>query len=203
MRWFLVLLFLTILPAAAPAEDRPRAGLMWNRSALPATFPLVVKTPPGRDYVLFVTAPEAGEAAMAGYIRGGEFFRLLLPPGEWRLRFAFGEDWQGETDLFGPATGWTGMQQALDFRVLGVNRRRAYVVTLAERDGGMTVAEARAGAECQRLLWDSTDRLWPEDLPGVAPDDPALRHRPPRPWPRPRLRYIDRGEYGVYTRFCG
>ena len=65
MRRLFALLILSVLPVVAPpavavAEDRPRAGLMWNRSGLPATFPLVVKTPAGDDYVLFVADPQDG-----------------------------------------------------------------------------------------------------------------------------------------------
>ena len=86
MRRLLALLLLIALALPAWAQDRPRAGLMWNRSGLPATFPVVVKTPPGEDYVMFVTRPAGGAAVMAGYARGGDFFRLLVPPGEWRLR---------------------------------------------------------------------------------------------------------------------
>lgn len=223
MRWLFVLLFLSVLPAvafsgAAWAEDRPRAGLIWNRSGLPATFPLIVKSRPGDDYALFVTDPEDGAEVMAGYVRGGEFFRLLLPPGEWRLRFAHGREWQGEDDLFGAETEWIEVPRPLDFRLLGVDRRRAYVVTLGERDGAVAVTDARAGVECQLVLWDSENREWPEDMPATGPatgpatrpgdvdlldregtDDPRRsdRHRSrlhdPDPYPdRPDLRYRDR-----------
>ena len=75
----LLLTFATSLPAWA--QDRPRAGLMWNRSGLPATLPLVVKTTPGRDHVVFLGDDDNGDI-MAGYIRGGDFFRLLVPPGD-------------------------------------------------------------------------------------------------------------------------
>ena len=43
MRRLLVLLFLLALLVPALAEDRPRGGLLWNRSGLPAAFPLVVR----------------------------------------------------------------------------------------------------------------------------------------------------------------
>lgn len=202
MRWLFVLLFLSILPADGLAQARPRAGLMWNHSGLPATFPLVVKTPHGEDYVMFVANPEDGAAVMAGYIRGGDFFRLLLPPGDWRLRFASGKEWQGENGLFGTATDWIELQQVLDFRVLGINRRRAYVVTLAEQNGTMKSVDARAGTECQRLLWDSTNREWPEDLPGLPRDDRALpSDLQTGPIARPPLRYVDR-DFDIHTRLC-
>ncbi|WP_299360495.1 hypothetical protein [uncultured Paracoccus sp.] len=202
MRWLVLMLVLAILPLDALAEDRPRSGLMWNRSRLPATFPVVVKTPPGEDYVMFVTRPADGAAVMAGYIRGGDFFRLLVPPGEWRLRFAFGTAWQGETNLFGAATDWIDVQHALDFRVLGLNRRRAYVITLTEQDGTVKVVDARPGAECQLVLWNSEIREAPVDLPGMSPEEREVLVGPQQePLTRPRLRYVD-SEFDVYTRLC-
>lgn len=44
---------------------------------------------------------ETGEAALAAYIRGGAFFRVLVPPGACRLLFATGKVWQRKASLFG------------------------------------------------------------------------------------------------------
>ena len=210
MRRLLVLLFLLALPVPALAEDRPRAGLLWNRSGLPATFPLVVRSSQGTDHVLYVTDPEDRAPVMAGYIRGGEVFRLLLPPGEWRLRFASGRDWQGGDRLFGPATAWTEMQDNVDLKVLGIDRRRAYVITLDDGDGATVIAEAREAAECQLVLWDSYNREWPDDFPGTSDRDRGLLERQPdEPREaarygdrvRPKLRYVER-DYDFYRRLC-
>ena len=199
----LIALLLCLLPLSAMAEDRPRAGLMWNRSGLPATFPLQVKTLPGKDYAIYLTQPDSGEAVMAGYIRGGEFFRLLVPPGEWRLRFAYGTEWQGEDALFGPLTDWTEMQEVLDFSIVGLNRRRAYIVTLVEENGSMKVVDADPREECQIARWDSEKAEYPprrgidddvlERRYGVAPLDELAD--------APRLRYLDR-RFTVYKRLC-
>jgi hypothetical protein len=51
-------LLMFCVPAAATAGniDAPWApqtsGLMWNRTGLPAAFPLQIKTPDGQDYFL-------------------------------------------------------------------------------------------------------------------------------------------------------
>lgn len=174
MARLLALILIVLIPAATWAEDRPRAGLLWNRSGLPATFPLIVKTLPGRDYLMLVTPPEGGDAVMAGYIRGGDFFRLLLPPGQWKLRFAHGTDWQGQDRLFGDDTEWAEMAETLDFRVLGLNRRRAYVVNLVQQAGRIVVADAQPRQECQLVWWSSEDRVWPDDLRGM-PDARILQ----------------------------
>ncbi len=143
---------LTMIALALPAwgQDRPRAGLMWNRSGLPATLPLVVKTMPGRDYVVFLAPPEGGDPVMAGYIHGGAFFRLLVPPGTWDVRFAHGEDWQGEDALFGPQTAWTRVEDPMTFGA-SVARKHGYIIRLIERDGRMRVASAGPLDLCQAL----------------------------------------------------
>lgn len=168
----LILLSLCLLLPTLAAADRPRAGILWNRSGLPATFPLQVKTLPGNDYVVFLIEPDSSEPAMAGYIRGGDFFRLLVPPGRYLLRFAYGTDWQGEDALFGPLTDWTETEKVLDFRILGTARRSGYLVTLIERNGVMKIVDARPQDWCQIAREVTHWRDWPEG----AKNHPNLRH---------------------------
>src|SRR6056297_186762 len=85
--------------SAGTGEDAPSptsAGLMWNRTGLPAVFPLQVKTPPGQDYVLTLIDADTGADALAAYIEGGAFFKVLVPPGTFRLKFAAGDVWHGQ-----------------------------------------------------------------------------------------------------------
>jgi len=53
--------------------DGPRPGLMWNRTGLPAVFPLQVKTRPGQNYVLLLSDEQTDADALAAYITGGAF----------------------------------------------------------------------------------------------------------------------------------
>ncbi|MCZ0961607.1 hypothetical protein [Paracoccus benzoatiresistens] len=150
MRHLLALLLVIALALPAWAQDRPRAGLMWNRSGLPATLPLVVGTEPGQDYVVFLVPPDGGDPVMAGYIHGGTFFRLLVPPGSWHVRFAHGREWQGGDTLFGPDTEWTGVDEPMTFGS-GVARRHGYIVRLAEHEGRMQIASTGPLDQCQDL----------------------------------------------------
>ncbi|WBU61749.1 hypothetical protein [Paracoccus albus] len=110
-----IILLIAALPAAAD-EQRPKAGLLWKQTDLPATLPLQVQTAPDADHVVFLTDPDARESVMAGFVRGGEFFRLLVPPGEWQVSIASGKYWRGKDDLFGPDTRWTELTEPLTFR---------------------------------------------------------------------------------------
>lgn len=158
-RFLLALLLSLAVALPGLAQERPRAGLMWNRSGLPATLPLVVKTFPGKDYLIQIAETDSDQAVMTGYIHGGKTFRLLVPPGRWAIRFAHGRDWQGEDKLFGDATEWTYMPEPLEFGA-GMTRRRGHVITLIERNGKMRVAGIRRQDQCQMASLNRILRGW-------------------------------------------
>lgn len=194
-RRLIALILCLLLPALAMAEERPRAGILWNRSGLPATFPLQVKTFSGKDHVVFLVEPESDKEVMAGYIRGGQFFRLLVPPGKYRLRFASGTEWQGEDKLFGKLTEWTEGKDILDFHLLGIGRRSGYLVTLIEENGTMKIVDAAPLDSCQVARWEIFNREWPEDRESL---DLFLQDKTQF---RPSLRYVDYS-FDSYRRLC-
>lgn len=190
MRHLIALLLTVALALPALAQDRPRAGLMWNRSGLPATLPLVVRTQPGRDHVVFLTPPTGGKPVMAGYIHGGTFFRLLVPPGTWAIRFAHGTDWQGEESLFGPQTTHSVMATPMTFEA-GVARKHGHIIRLIESEGRFQIVSAGPLDLCQGL------RLTSEviELDDDRKDDPDRL-------PAPGLRRLDLG-ISTRNRVCG
>ncbi|MFV0386254.1 hypothetical protein [Paracoccus sp. (in: a-proteobacteria)] len=205
-RLALALLLCLSLPALAQdPTERPRAGILWNRSGLPATMPLQVRTMPGKDYVVFLTEPATGTPVMAGYIRGGEHFRLLVPPGSWLLRFAFGRTWQGEDRLFGDLTDWFQMDEPLEFRLIGINRRGGHSVRLIEDDGSMKVVDAGPRALCHTRTFASVERSWPRAGATRNPDRLARLYvvPPGSDLYRPeQINYLDRS-FNSYTLDCG
>lgn len=120
---------LMVLAGAGQAEEQ-RAGLMWNKTGLPAVFPLQVMTDPGQDYYLTLRDAETGDAALAAFIEGGVHFRVLVPPGRFDLSFATGAAWQGETDLFGADTRRIVVADPLTFQVEGLAKKSGYVLDL-------------------------------------------------------------------------
>ncbi|MGK7654042.1 hypothetical protein ACSQ76_16980 [Roseovarius sp. B08] len=129
----LVLALLTLLPltlaAAVAADERPDPGLMWNRTGLPLTFPLQVKTAPGADYIVTLHHAETDEAALAAYITGGVFFRVLVPPGTYRLRFDYGSIWDREEARFADQRTLT-LKAPLTFETRGIGRKAGHLVDL-------------------------------------------------------------------------
>ena len=88
-----IVLLVCLAPTFAVADVRgspernQKPGLIWNRSGLPAVFPLQVKTLSGRDFVLTLVDEDTRLEALAAYIVGGAFFKVLVPPGTYTLRF--------------------------------------------------------------------------------------------------------------------
>ena len=151
---------LLALAGPAPAEEPPQHGLMWNRTGLPLVFPLLVQTDPGMNYHVLLQEAETGKPAVAAFIEGGRHFRLLVPPGKYRLRFSYGKDWVDETALFGPRTGSIVLKEPLDFRVTGFNAKGGYLLDLRGRGIELGAIDARPEAICQMLAlapWPRTE----------------------------------------------
>jgi hypothetical protein len=151
----------------AEVSAPPPAGLLWNKTGLPAVFPLQVKTLPGRDHVVILLDAETGEEALAAYIRGGAFFRVLVPPGDYRLRFMSGKVWQGEAALFGngPETEVFELRRALRFQTQGLGTKAGHVVDLRGRGTQVQIRDQRI---CQSFRPD-----FPRVSERARADDPS------------------------------
>ena len=150
---------------------------MWNRSGLPAVFPLQVKTPAGRDYFLTLVEQGSGKEMLAAYIVGGTFFRVLVPPGVFTLRFASGEVWHGEALLFGSGTDTDVVELAepLAFGVVGSGTKAGHLVDLTVAGGGESVPpRVKSQFICQTShaefspAWEARDAREFQFLNGVA-----------------------------------
>lgn len=188
MLWFRSIVILMMCALPINAEERPQ-GLMWNRSGLPATLPLLIKTSAGADYFLNLRDVERDKVVLAAYVRGGEFFQVLVPPGRFRLLFASGEEWQGEAKLFRVNTHMFTLVQPLRFRS-AMSQRKGHMIDLT-KSSGTTISDL---VKCQRLALD------PESLrAGKGQFDPLLRDPSgaPEAWPE-----MSAPRYDVETWTC-
>lgn len=148
------LLALCLVPALAPgatAVGAPSHGLIENRTGLPLTLPLQIRTAPGRDAYLVLRNAGSGAVAVTAYVEGGRFFRLLMPPGSYTLHAALGREWQGPEALFGPATQIYDHPDALRFAVEGLGRKTGHLIDLRGLDRAAGIA-AETLALCQVVL---------------------------------------------------
>ncbi|MFK7878508.1 hypothetical protein [Roseobacter sp.] len=204
------LLFLGALQSHAGPKDPsdPPAGLMWNRTGLPAVFPLLVKTPAGRDYYLTLFDAQSGDAALAAFIKGGAFFKVLVPPGSYDLRFASGSRWINEDALFG-AGGKTDvfeLAEPLTFAIRDLSTKAGHLVEIKEPDQHqMAAVSVSDHFVCQGPRLVSVPRLQPsfDDVESYTlriPDDGELMRFPPR-FSKERL--LDGGDAPVFpTRYA-
>lgn len=164
----ILLLAAFAMPAIAQDRETPRHGLMWNRTGLPATFPLQLKTPEAYDFFLTLTDAETGVPALAAFVDGGKFFRVLVPPGTFRISIAYGETWAGESQLFGEGdeTRRLNFQQPLTFGVSGFNRKSGYQLDLTRLIGeDHSAVTITPQTECQTVRRAATPTSAPEALP--------------------------------------
>ncbi len=162
---------------AAPSAQH--AGLMWNRSGLPAVFPLQIKTLPGQDYFLTLNDVK-GKAVLAAYIIGGAFFKVLVPPGVFRLKFAAGDVWQGEDNLFGPGdnTHFFELRAPLSFETRGLGIKAGHVVSLLERPPGQIAAATLR----DQLICQSVRSEFPSSIYSLGAERAQDGQQRWRPW---------------------
>lgn len=173
---------------AETPTDRPQ-GLMWNRSGLPATIPLQVKTAAGTDHVLYLSDVDNGARVLAAYIRGGEFFRVVVPPGRYRLQFDAGREWLGEVALFGPETTQFEIVEPFVF-ASGTARREGHIVDLRDPER----VTSKGVAVCQRWALDPSSLKIPDVAGRVEAQSKTALPLPPEPMRAPR--------YDTYSRNC-
>ncbi len=181
MAIFLILACAVGMPQRVAAE-RPE-GLLWNRSGQAATLPLLVKTDSGQDYLMTLRDTDTDREVLAAYLRGGVFFRVLVPPGTFALTFASGAEWQGPEALFGPETDLFALDTPLTFQAT-VARREGHIVDL-RGDGPVGVTRY---AVCQRIEFEPRALLQAEDF-----DPDALREQRMEPPER---------DFELRERFC-
>ena len=183
-----VLLFMTA--SSAFAQGRPQ-GLLWNRTGLPATIPLQIKTTEDADYLLRLREYETGDMALAAYIRGGEFFRVLVPPGFYELVFTSGTDWLGGAEQFGDMKDEFRLDPPLIFNSTAT-RREGYLIDVRD----MEAITIRLLATCDRRAVD------PDSLRGLREPEGYVIGQPEnfdRPEPPDKIPFA---RYEVQTRFC-
>ncbi|MEP0046671.1 MAG: hypothetical protein ABJC87_07595 [Roseobacter sp.] len=144
----------------AAQADPPQTGLIWNKTGLPAVFPLQIKTPKGQDYLMTLVDHETKMPALSAFIVGGAFFKVLVPPGVFKVHFAQGENWQNDEDLFGAGkTLHFTLENTLRFAVLDVGTKGGHVIDMTK---GASEIAIKGQYICQRVAVSQFPRLQEE-----------------------------------------
>ena len=185
------------------AGDPPPPALLWNRSGLPAVFPLQVKTVPGQDFILTLIDAETGQEAIAARIVGGTFFRVLIPPGRYRLRFSDGNDPDDTSrETF-------ELTDILEFRVIGFSVKAGHLIDITTRaDNKAARAQIKRQSICQRFALTDIETSADQHRNGIPKlTDAWLLHERLRPSgtrlsPPPNIEWLPTYRYELQSRFC-
>ena len=82
-----------------PVVQRP--GIMWNRTGRAGRAHFGIKTSVGSDYYIKLVEVKTNRDAVAIYVVGGKDLEVLVPPGSYKMKYAYGKIWRGEQHLFG------------------------------------------------------------------------------------------------------
>lgn len=201
---------------ADAGSDRPN-GLMWNRTGLPAVFPLHVKTDPGRDYVIVLQDTVDGSHDLAAYARGGTVMRVLVPPGTFTIIVQYGQRWKGDRDGFGHGAdaGVMVLPDPLSFRVQGLGTKSGHMIDLRgaiDNPAAEVQIEARAICQTRRRVVDATpqrrdrisfDRAWERQRNAILPSQMTAPRLPLPVYPQfgPPDPLDQRGRELAYLRY--
>lgn len=100
--------------------------------------PLSITTPHGEEnYFVKIVDAASATPVLTLFIYGGQTFKLNVPLGAFKLKYATGKNWFGEANLFGPSTSFNEADTTLFFHDDG-NQINGYTIKLIkQRDGNL------------------------------------------------------------------
>ena len=130
---------LSVSASAAAAPDAvplPENGAtQWFVPAKPeAPLEIVTSGAAAHYFVKLVTA-KGGKPVLSVFVRAGEKVDIKVPLGSYRIKYAAGNDWQGEKALFGEATQYFEAEKRFDFVRKG-GKTRGFMVELIWKPEG-------------------------------------------------------------------
>lgn len=109
----------------------PETGII-ERKSNEGNAPLQIHTRASTgNYFVKIDNIQSGDTEIKAFIRSGEIFSTTLPTGEYEIKYANGENWYDEADLFGPKTSYYKAGETFSF-----DDYRGYRVELIQQIGG-------------------------------------------------------------------
>ena len=144
----------TYPPKEISSAGAAKSGVMWNKTGRALRAPFDIKTSAGSDYYIKLVDAETNDDAMAIYVVGGQDLEVLVPPGSYKMRYAYGKIWRGEQHLFGPGelTRAEEALKSLDF-LASWSGFNGYTVELIPQIDGNFPNPAHCARRFLRLQW--------------------------------------------------
>lgn len=161
-----------------------------------------------------------GDDVLAAYIEGGKFFRVLVPPGNFRLKFAQKSPQRRDPEVIDSTVRNDSFElpAPLTFETRGLDVKAGHIVNLLDHGPGQSAnVTLKDQLICQSFRlglpslrygslaedrdsepgWDRRARTWPERLEKRDRDFFGTRHKTQyEPWPHIVPRFQMR------TRYC-
>jgi len=121
-------------------RERIKTQLVEQDSALRERAnraPFTVKSAPGMNYLVKLSDSITNAPTLTIFVRGGSTVKVKVPLGTYTVKYAAGEKWYGDKNLFGPSTGYSKASDLFTFERNG-SKIRGYTITLYKvRDGNL------------------------------------------------------------------
>ena len=108
-------------------------GVMWNYTGRSGNAPFTIITRSGSDYYIKLVDYYSGADRVGIFVSGGRTLNVRIPPGSYKLRYAYGKSWRGEKVLFGPGRNTQYQQSPTRFDFM---LNSGYTVELISQAGG-------------------------------------------------------------------
>ena len=119
-----------------PLQPLPFNGSESTYSVAEAVAPLTISTRQGTGHYFVKIVDWTTDApVLTVFVQSGQSVSTKVPLGSYRIKYAAGSQWYGETYLFGPDTGYSMADKRFDFREIG-NQVSGFTVELFLQPNG-------------------------------------------------------------------
>jgi hypothetical protein len=116
----------------------PKNGTIVKYYKGPATSPVEIKTTSGpAHYFVKVVDWYTKKPVITVFIRSGETYETLIPPGLYEIKYAAGSNWYGEDVFFGECTTFTKTEKQFNF----TNTSGYYIELIYQAGGNLDSSE--------------------------------------------------------------
>lgn len=154
-------LFVSFRPPSAIAPQRhvpcralplPRAGVYAVAAGSRLIAEFTIRTTTGASYLINLDDPTTGLSAVSYFVHGGYELEDFAPLGTFRLKYAAGQSWCGDQELFGDDTSYNEAESLLTFDELpGYYPTHLTVELIRQPNGNLeTVSITRSEFEGKR-----------------------------------------------------
>lgn len=117
------------------AEPMPFTG--WIQPPIGnMVAPLRIHAEAGTNYFMKLTNAGGGTVATM-FLRAGETLDVAVPIGTYRIRFAYGSRWYGDSALFGPDTRYSELEGNMIFHISGSRVAGAEITLTKQAQGNL------------------------------------------------------------------